>query len=81
MKAATSEITTSEGLDKTPKEKANKEMKMLPNMPARVPSRLTAPSVPFGTSFNVVMRYVVRPYAFPSSEEKVSESLVANEAT
>ncbi len=29
--------------------------------PAAVPSRLTAPSVPLGTTFNVVIRYAVLP--------------------
>lgn len=33
--------------------------------PARVPSLLTAPSVPLGTLCRVVMRYVVFPYACP----------------
>lgn len=33
--------------------------------PARVPSVLTAPSVPLGTRCSVVIRYVVCPYAWP----------------
>ena len=39
-----------------------------PKTPAKVPSTLTAPSVPLGTIFNVVMRYVVLPYALPISD-------------
>ena len=36
-----------------------------PITPARVPSTLTAPSVPGGTLAKVVIRYVVLPYALP----------------
>ena len=45
-----------------------------------LPSVLMAPSVPGGTFFKVVIKYVVLPYAFPISEPIVSESLVAKEA-
>ena len=42
--------------DKRPKPRAAAK-------PAKLPSRLTAPSVPRGTRCRVVMRYVVLPYA------------------
>ena len=54
---------------------------MLPIIPAKVPSILIAPSVPLGTRRNVVIRYVLRPYALPSSEPNVSDNFVAIDAT
>lgn len=44
--------------------RANPAKRAAAAMPAAVPSRLTAPSVPLGTTFNVVMRYAVLPYAY-----------------
>lgn len=35
--------------------------------PAKVPSKLTAPSVPRGTNFRLDMRYVVLPYAWTAA--------------
>ena len=50
--------------------------------PASVPSRLTAPSVPRGTRVNGgVDRYVVFPYALPTSLAVVSLSLEQKDAT
>ena len=43
--------------------KATPEKRAAAATPAAVPSRLTAPSVPLGTTFSVVMRYAVLPYA------------------
>ena len=64
-----------------PRRQANAEYTALAANPAKVPSKLTAPSVPLGTGFRLVIKIVVLPYAFPISLATVSESLVAKLAT
>lgn len=56
-------------------------MMMEPPTPAKVPSKLTAPSVPLGTGLNVVIKKVRFPKAFPISLAKVSDNLVDRDDT
>lgn len=43
----------------SPKKQPTKASKIEANNPARVPSTLTAPSVPLGTTFKFVTKYLV----------------------
>ncbi len=78
--AATMQMTTPNG-ETMPTAQLTRAIAPDATTPASVPSRLTAPSVPRGTGFRVVIRKVRCPYALPTSLAQVSDSLVLKLAT
>ena len=48
------------------------DINKLPRMLAKVPYKLIAPSVPGGTGFKFVIKYVFLPHLLPTSLPKVS---------